>query len=140
MVRLSRGIARRAFSVLAVTALLGGTAVLPAPAQAQGWYGGGWHGGWGGWHGGGWYGGGGCCWNDPGVAVASRLAGLAVGAAIGAAIAPPVYAAPPVVYAPPPPVYYAAPSYAAPVYAVPAPAYPVQGYAVPPGYSSAYNP
>jgi len=59
-------------------------------------------GGWGGghaWHGGGWVGGCGGC------GVGGALLGLGVGVAVGAAVAG-AYAPPPVYYAPPPPVYY----------------------------------
>ena len=104
-------------AVSRLAALIAGLAApiaVSVPAHAQGW--GGWHGGGygGGWHGGGYgYGGGG--WHGgyygpgPGVAVASGLLGLAVGAAVGSALAPPVYAAPPPVYYAAPPVIYAAP-------------------------------
>lgn len=54
------------------------------------------------------------------------LLGLGIGAALGAALAPPtvIYAPPPVVYyePPPPPVYWAPPAYV-PHYVVPAPSY-----------------
>lgn len=119
---------------LAVGALVAGLAspvALSTTAQAQGWNH--WHGGGGGWHGGGWHGGGGYYGGPgPGVAIASGLLGLAVGAAVGGALVGPpgpVYAAPPPVVYTPPPVYYAAPPppvyYAAPppptYYAAPQP-------------------
>jgi hypothetical protein len=101
--------------VVVAAALVAGFAApvaLASSAQAQGWHGG--YGGYGGWHGGygGYYGPG------PGVAIASGLLGLAVGAAVGSALAPPVYAAPPPVYYAAPPVIYAAPP---PVYYAPPP-------------------
>jgi hypothetical protein len=103
--RLSRGVA-----AAALVAGLAAPVALASSAHAQGW-----HGGYGGWHGGGY----GYYGPGPGVAVASGLLGLAVGAAIGGALAPPpVYAAPPPVYYAPPPVIYAAPP---PAYYAPPP-------------------
>jgi hypothetical protein len=107
--RLARGVA-----VAAMVGALGAPLALSSQANAQGYY----HGG--GWHGGGWHGG----WGGPGpgVAVASGLLGLAVGAAVGSAIAaPPVYAAPPPVYYAPPPVVYAPPPPPPGYYAAPPP-------------------
>jgi hypothetical protein len=109
--RLSRGVTAAAL----IAGLAVPTFALTAPsAQAQNWHrGGGWHGGYG------YYGPG------PGVAIASGLLGLAVGAAVGSVLAPPVYAAPPPVYYAPPSGYYAAPPV---IYAAPPPVY----YAPPP--------
>ncbi|WP_209443392.1 hypothetical protein [Falsiroseomonas frigidaquae] len=76
--------------------------------------------------------------NNGAAVLGGALLGLGVGAALGAALAPPavVYAPPPVVYYPPPPVYWApvqqAPIYAAPPsayhYAPPAPVYSPRSY------------
>ncbi|MDO9498604.1 hypothetical protein [Falsiroseomonas sp.] len=87
-------------------------------------------------------------YNNSGAAVlGGALLGLGIGAALGAALAPPavIYAPPPVVYYPPPPVVYyqPPPAYWAPVgraqiYAAPPPYYdqhyasPAPVYAPPP--------
>lgn len=108
MVRVSR-------LLLIAPVFAGLTLVSAAPAQAQyrGGYGHGYYGhGYGGYgHGYGGYGRGygGRGFFGPGI-VAGALLGIAGGAALGYAVAPPVvYAPPPVVYAQPP-VYYGAPS------------------------------
>jgi hypothetical protein len=82
---------RTVLKALSVAAVMATTALsLPATAEAgHGWHGHYWHGGWGG----------------PGYWGAG-LIGLGVGAAIGSALAGPVYVGPPPVeYAPPPPAY-----------------------------------
>jgi hypothetical protein len=126
--RLSRGVA-----ALALVAGLGAPVALASVAHAQNWHHGGYGGynrGYGGGHGG--YGGYGGWHGDyygpgPGVAIASGILGLAVGAAVAGALAPPVYAPPPPVYYTAPPVIYAAPP---PVYYAPPP---------PPGYYQPQN-
>ena len=101
----------RASRLLLIAPVLAGMAFAPA-AQAQ------YRGGYGGFHGGYGYGGRGYYGGHgygrgfgfgPGI-VAGALLGIAGGAALGYAAAPPpvYYARPPVVYAPPP-IYYAAP-------------------------------
>lgn len=101
---------RTTLRALAVAALVGlGALSLPVTAEAgRGWGG---HGHWGGhnhWGGRGY-------WGGPGYWGAG-LIGLGVGAAIGSALAAPVYVGPPPAYAPPPPP----PAYAPVAYGPPA--------------------
>jgi hypothetical protein len=105
-------------AALAAATLVGTSIGAGAPANAQGWHGGHWHGG--GWQGGHWHGGG-YGWGLP---LAAGLAGLAV----GAALAPGYY--PAYGYG-----YYPAPAYGYsgyPAYGYPS-GYPAYGY---PGYAT----
>ena len=102
---------KRLIASTLMAAALAATSIAPAQANggftATGPHGNtvsGSHRGNGGYYHGGYYHGG-CC---GGAAVAAgAVAGLAVGTAVGAAAARPVYVAPPPVYYAPPPVYYA---------------------------------